>query len=108
LEATIAKSQERLNSLIKLNGRSQYETTVRGPLQSELNAWPKQDRAHSAIFPYYACQQAAAALIQYGDGWKDDNQSKEWRARVVGNFRTDHQACKASLIKPDLSLKNVM
>lgn len=108
LEATISKSQERLNSLIKLNGRSQYENTVRNPLQAELDAWPKQHRDNRAAFPYYACQQAAAALIQYGDGWNAGDKRKEWRDRVVKNFRTDHQACKASLAKPDLSLKNVI
>lgn len=108
MEQLVSKSQERLNSLIKLNGRSQYDTIVRAPLQAELDAWPKQHQDNRAIFPYYACQQAAASLIQYGDGWKHEDKTKAWRDHVIKTFRADQQACKDSIAKPDLSLKNVM
>lgn len=107
MEQTISKSQERLNSLIKLNGRSQYDGIVRASLQAELDAWPKDHLDNRAIFPYYACRQAAVTLMQYGDAWKNNDQSKVWRDHVTKNFRTDQQDCRDSIAKPNMSLKNI-
>lgn len=106
MEQTLAESRQALNLLIDGKARDQWHSHVRMSVQRTLTEWPAEHLDNRAIFPYFSCRQAAASLLQYGDAWAR-NDGKAWSSHVVKNFRSDYAACRAAIIKPDLSLKDI-
>lgn len=107
MEKSVTATQDSLNRLMASGDRNSYRAEVRDIVQAALDSWPDQNLSNRAIFPYFSCKQAAIDLLQYGDAWVRGEQSKTWREKVTKNFHSDHNACKVSLKKPDLSLKDI-
>ena len=110
MAAQLVEARSQLNKLIEAENPAAYAAQVRAPLNAKLRAWPDQNLEGRAIFPYFACKDAALALLQYGDAWaRPTNKSLDqtWRDRKIAQFRESQAACSGAIKNPDLSLKDI-
>ena len=111
MNTQLSESRDQLNKLIKAGNPAAYRAQVNEPLWSKLRAWPDKNLEGRAIFPYYACKEAALLLLQYGDAWalpsSNKSMDKAWREKKVGQFRESQEECSAAIKNPDMSLKDI-
>lgn len=110
MQAAIEAAQKVTRDAIDTRDRNGYYKFVRTPLRKEVQAWPEFHRKNRAIFPYQQCYQAALDYIEYADTFftaTDDVRNRQYRDHNQKQFAKTGQACKASIKKPDMSLKDI-
>ena len=106
MERTVANTRQQINDEIAKGSRSRCNSML-ATLNDRLHEWPGSNLSERAIFPYDDCKSAAVAMIQYGQAWCFNDQSKVWRDHVLKKFREDYAGCQQALVKPDMSLKEI-
>lgn len=109
LDTLVSARAEFDKSFNQTGNGEDYLIKVVKPLNKAISEWPKQHQDNRAIFPYFACHQAAIDLKQYTDEkvYPKPGSDGTWLNHVAKNYRNDLAACKSSIQKPDLSLKNI-
>lgn len=105
----VDKAKKDFQSALETNDRAGYYEYVHKPLSDAVQNWPQRDLKNRAIFPYFQCMQTVNDYLNYTESFlvKDSVRNRQYRERVNSDFNKSYQACKASIKKPDMSLKEI-